>query len=170
MQYLRGKNYDANQTWDFPKSTEPCKVFDKEGNLIKVIEPETNRFRVKRKLDETVEEKDIVDLLIKSVKIRFEREVRCQFGRVDLLTKKLIIEAKEVTHYKHGVGQLLAYKEVFKSKKPLLYLFDRHQSYVEKKRYDKIFTFCRSQNVFVYVHNNQNPESFETFLDKYNLK
>jgi hypothetical protein len=169
MQYVRTANYEANQTRDQPMFTEPCKVYNKDGKLTHTIQPQVNRFRLKRKRLTTTQESEIVRQIVDNLDVRYEVETSCKHGRVDILTDKLIIEVKEVSKYKDGVGQLKAYNSVFKSKKCLIYLFDKNDSFIGKDTFDKIFKFCREQKIFTFAHTT-NPEKFKAFLEKYHLK
>ena len=42
-----------------------------------------------------------------------QEEVVNTHGRVDILTTTRVIELKEASKYKHGIGQLLAYKKFY---------------------------------------------------------
>jgi hypothetical protein len=53
-----------------------------------------------------------------------EIEVRTDFGYIDLLTDKELIEIKEASNWKHGVGQLLAYSVFYKDRVLRLHLFN----------------------------------------------
>ena len=54
---------------------------------------------------------------------RGRMEIKNKHGRIDILTPDTIIEIKEASKYKHAVGQLLAYKELYPNHKMLLILF-----------------------------------------------
>ncbi|AEJ34347.1 KilA N-terminal domain, N1R/P28 DNA binding [Acanthamoeba polyphaga mimivirus] len=51
-------------------------------------------------------------------------EVRTKHGYVDLLTKDKIIEIKSYDNWKHALGQILAYGELYENKNKCIYLFD----------------------------------------------
>ena len=53
-----------------------------------------------------------------------KREVRCPSGRVDLLSKDMLIEVKSARQWKSAVGQVLAYSTHFPSRQNIIYLFD----------------------------------------------
>ena len=51
-------------------------------------------------------------------------EVETKFGKIDVLTDSMIIEVKTAKHWKHALGQILAYFEEYKSHKKVVCLFD----------------------------------------------
>lgn len=169
MHYVRTANYESNLTRNQPILTEPCNVYNKEGELVRTIEPQLNKHRYKAKLLYPVKESEIVQQIVSNLGVRYELETSCKHGRVDILTDKLIIEVKEVSDYKNGVGQLKAYNSVFRSKRSLIYLFEKNNNFIDKYTFDKIFKLCREQRIFTFVHSN-NQEKFNAFLEKYKLK
>jgi hypothetical protein len=169
MHYVRTANYESNLSRNQPLFTEPCKVYNKDGELTRIIEPQLNKHRYKSKNLYPVQEKDIVKQIVDSLGVRYELETSCKHGRVDILTDKLIIEVKEVSNYKEGIGQLKSYNSVFKSKRCLIYLFERNNNFIDKYTFDKIFEVCREQKIFTFTHSNS-QKRFNDFLEKYKLK
>ncbi len=51
-------------------------------------------------------------------------EVRCRYGRIDILTDHSIIEIKKAIGYKHALGQILFYHKVYPNKNMIIYLFE----------------------------------------------
>ena len=74
-----------------------------------------------------------------------EIEVCTEFGYIDLLTKNELIEIKEASNWKHGLGQLLAYGVFYKNHRLRLHLFGT--DYVS----DSIYDFCRTYNITVNI-------------------
>jgi hypothetical protein len=62
-------------------------------------------------------------------KFKGNKEVKCDFGKVDIVTKKSIIEVKNVKLWKHAFGQILAYSRYFPNKKKKIALFG-DESYI----------------------------------------
>jgi hypothetical protein len=73
-------------------------------------------------------------------KIGGEIEVYTEFGYIDLLTDKELIEIKIGNKWKHGVGQLLAYGEYYENHILRLHLFDFKEDF-------KIESFCKKYNI-----------------------
>ena len=69
-------------------------------------------------------------------------EVRCKFGRVDVLTSHHIIEVKSARKYKEAIGQVLVYSLCFPTRKPRVHLYDVSPESI-KKAYDA----CWSLNI-----------------------
>ena len=88
-------------------------------------------------------EKEIQDRLHKQ--LGGEIEVCTEFGYIDLLTTNELIEIKESSNWKHGVGQLLAYGVFYKNHRIRLHLFGT--DYVS----DSIYDFCRTYNITVTI-------------------
>jgi hypothetical protein len=88
-------------------------------------------------------EKEIQDRLHKQ--LGGEIEVCTEFGYIDLLTTNELIEIKESSNWKHGVGQLLAYGVFYKNHRLRLHLFGT--DYVSNSIYD----FCRTYNITVTI-------------------
>jgi KilA-N domain len=51
------------------------------------------------------------------------REVKTPVGLIDVLTSTHVIEVKEVSKWKHAVGQVLCYAEFYPTQKKMIYLF-----------------------------------------------
>jgi hypothetical protein len=85
-------------------------------------------------------EKDIQIRLYKE--LGGEMEVHTNFGYIDLLTETELIEIKVGNNWKHGLGQLLAYKNFYLNHSLRLHLFDiEHQN--------DISDLCKEYNVLV---------------------
>jgi hypothetical protein len=69
-------------------------------------------------------------------------EVETEFGYIDLLTDIEIIEIKIGQNWKHGLGQLCVYSEVYKEHKKRLHLFDIEYN-------EKINIICSKYNIVV---------------------
>jgi hypothetical protein len=67
--------------------------------------------------------------LEKEVQLRLQNEeggvieVSCEYGRVDLLTEREVVEVKAIGAWKHALGQALAYSGCFPKHKPRVHLF-----------------------------------------------
>ena len=59
-----------------------------------------------------------------SRKLKGEVEVRCKFGRIDVLTKSEAIEVKKMSGWKHALGQALVYGEAT-NKIPRVHLYGK---------------------------------------------
>jgi hypothetical protein len=98
---------------------------------IENIEPDNNSSCV---------EKDIQNRLYKE--LGGEMEVHTNFGYIDLLTETELIEIKVGNNWKHGLGQLLAYRKFYLNHSLRLHLFDiEHQT--------DISDWCKEYNVLV---------------------
>lgn len=62
-------------------------------------------------------------------------------GTIDLLTEKELIEVKNIRHWKHGLGQVLAYSTYFNNHARVLHLFGEA---VAEKRWVQISEICQS--------------------------
>ena len=51
-------------------------------------------------------------------------EIVTKFGKIDVLTDNMIIEIKIFKHWKHALGQILAYSEEYKNHTKVICLFD----------------------------------------------
>jgi hypothetical protein len=72
-------------------------------------------------------------------------EVSNIHGRIDILTPTQIIELKEISKYKHGVGQLLAYSTLYPNRSLVLYVFGTPD---EVARYQNAcISYCASSNI-----------------------
>lgn len=95
------------------------------------IEPDSNKSCV---------EKDIQFRLHKE--LGGEMEVHTNFGYIDLLTETELIEIKLGNNWKHGLGQLLAYRKFYLNHKLRLHLFG-----IEEQ--NDISVWCKEYNVSV---------------------
>jgi hypothetical protein len=50
-------------------------------------------------------------------------EVKCDTGKIDLLTNDKIIEIKEASNWKHAIGQIMIYGLEYPDKQKMIYLF-----------------------------------------------
>jgi hypothetical protein len=50
-------------------------------------------------------------------------EVKCDSGKIDLLTNDKIIEIKEASNWKHAIGQIMIYGLEYPDKQKMIYLF-----------------------------------------------
>jgi len=76
-------------------------------------------------------------------------EVECVHGRIDILLPTTIIELKEVSKYKHGVGQLLAYSTIYPNRNLLLILFGTKEDITKYKL--QYTTYCSNHKIEVKV-------------------
>ena len=90
--------------------------------------------------DKSCVEKDIQIRLHKE--LGGEMEVHTNFGYIDLLTETELIEIKVGNNWKHGLGQLLAYRKFYLNHKLRLHLFG-----IEEK--NDISDWCKEYNVSV---------------------
>ena len=67
-------------------------------------------------------------------------EVYTEFGFIDLLTDKEIIEIKNGNNWKHGFGQIIVYGEFYPLHKKRLHLFNIQKDLEIEK-------FCKKYNV-----------------------
>ena len=68
-----------------------------------------------------------------------EKEVETDVGYIDLLTKTDLIEIKNATNWKHGIGQLICYGTYYKEHKKWLYLFNYEElSELDRSSIDRI--------------------------------
>ena len=63
-----------------------------------------------------------------------EMEVKCAYGRIDILTRTEIIEVKTAKHYKHAYGQVVFYHSVYNDRIKRIHLFDHEELSYTKKR------------------------------------
>jgi hypothetical protein len=68
------------------------------------------------------QEKQIQTRLAKEIE-GARTEVKASFGRADIVTPSEVIEIKDWTFWKFGLGQLIAYSVTFPSKKLRLHCF-----------------------------------------------
>ena len=76
-----------------------------------------------------------------------EIEVQTPSGRVDILTPFLLIEIKETRHWKHGVGQLLAYKQHYPNHQLVLYLFGEAGG----NTISQVAPLCKQQGIYLTI-------------------
>lgn len=74
-------------------------------------------------------EKHIQDELKK--KTNGMTEVVTKSGRIDLLTKRKIIEIKDYSRWTHGLGQLIAYSMYYSDRRKVLCLFNVGENDIE---------------------------------------
>lgn len=72
-------------------------------------------------------------------------EVSNIHGRIDILTPTEIIEIKEISKYKHGIGQLLAYSTLYPNRKLVLYVFDTPDKIA--KYQNACMNYCLNSNI-----------------------
>lgn len=80
-------------------------------------------------------------------KLRGKTEVACDVGyvgRIDVLTKRYVIEVKSCANWTHGIGQLLMYGRAHPDHKLRLHLFDHD---ADKYDHEKIRSLCSDYNV-----------------------
>ena len=90
--------------------------------------------------DKSCVEKDIQIRLHKE--LGGDMEVHTNFGYIDLLTETELIEIKVGNNWKHGLGQLLAYRKFYLNHKLRLHLFG-----IEEQ--NDISDWCKEYNVSV---------------------
>ena len=79
-----------------------------------------------------------------------EKEVKTDVGYIDLLTKTDLIEIKNATNWKHGIGQLICYGTYYKEHKKWLYLFDYEElSELDRSSIDRICLENKINNKFI---------------------
>ncbi len=89
----------------------------------------------KRKIK--VQEVDVQNDIIKNLKKLGHNpisEVKCKYGRIDILTDNSIIEVKIAECYKHALGQILFYNQIYPKKYMYVYLFDVKKENIEEIR------------------------------------
>lgn len=91
-----------------------------------------------------MKEKDIQGIL--QSKLGGKREVKTPVGYIDLLLENEIIEIKEVSDFKSGIGQLLAYNTYAKKERMSLYLF----GYNKELNTNDVIEVCKNNNIKVY--------------------
>ena len=88
-------------------------------------------------------EKEIQDKLC--TKYDGETEIETEFGNIDLLTNKYIIEIKTYDNWKCAIGQILVYGSKYPNKTKMIYLFD----VPEKNKIKAIKKFCKSNSILL---------------------
>jgi hypothetical protein len=116
--------------------------YKKNPTIIKKLKKLTK----KRKNNKT--EKDIQKkLFYKEYKKGDDMEVKCIYGRIDIMTNNEIIEVKTAKYWKHALGQIKVYHKLFKNKKMRIHLFDHHL--MNKKQKDEIIKVCKDESIKV---------------------
>lgn len=126
---------------------------------------------MKRHQSETIVQKQLVTWL-KEFKInKIQEQKWCKFGKVDIITPKLIIEVKHYKNYKEGIGQLLTYNKSILYRKSVLYIFS-YDPFVKipKNDFDRIFKACRYNDIYLIVHNFNGRDKLANLLSKYKLE
>jgi hypothetical protein len=72
-----------------------------------------------------------------------KRQVKTEFGIIDLLTDTQIIEIKTFKLWKHALGQILAYGEEYPNHEKVVYLYNSPQD----TNFDNIINICANNNV-----------------------
>lgn len=121
-----------------------------------------------------VSEKDLqfaIGRIFKALDEDTKLEYTTQYGRIDIDTSKLIVEIKEVTKYKEGIGQLISYGSICPHKRKLLLLFNKDCEFIPKEKLNKISSLCKKTGILVFVVCKNNLyDSFYDFLTKYIYK
>lgn len=130
------------------------------GNLDKYLKPdsynttkegdiyilEITQLALKRR--RRAEEVTIQDLVCeKYVEWNPVKEVMTDFGRIDILTDKHLIETKFYTGYKEALGQVLSYSDDYPEHEKIIYLFGRQTCPIVEIR-----RLCEKYDVKVIVH------------------
>lgn len=90
---------------------------------------------------------------------RIAHEFKTPVGYIDILLEDEVIEVKEVSKFKHGIGQLIAYNKYVKRPKMTLYLF----GYNNTLKRSVVSSTCKDAGVGVrFIHVNI---SIETLVD-----
>jgi hypothetical protein len=79
-----------------------------------------------------------------------QMEVKTPDGFIDILTDTSLIEIKHVSHWKHALGQILAYSEFYSDKNLMIYLFGVNESNYDV---DHIQTVLSKRNIMLVVYN-----------------
>lgn len=85
-------------------------------------------------------------------KLHGEIEVKTPNGYIDLVTDRLIIEIKELSNWKHALGQILSYGVYYENKRKQLYLFGYDEDSLDINELERIKKTCGVYNVDVIVH------------------
>lgn len=108
-------------------------------------------------------------------------EVQTPAGRIDVLTPRLLIEAKAIQSWKAGVGQLLAYGQYHPQKRLVLFTFGRFyffnqdsnerdygkRSAGKKSKKRTIKDVCDAHNIIhFYYHDGCDFNDFKEHLSK----
>ncbi len=95
------------------------------------IEPDNDRSCIEKEIQQRLHEN-----------LGGEIEVYTKFGYIDLLTQTELIEIKDGSAWKHGLGQLLAYRKFYLNHNLRLHLFNIDVN-------DEITEWCGEYNVIV---------------------
>jgi len=95
------------------------------------IEPDNDRSCIEKEIQQRLHEN-----------LGGEIEVYTKFGYIDLLTQTELIEIKDGSAWKHGLGQLLAYRKFYLKHNLRLHLFNIDVN-------DEISEWCNEYNVIV---------------------
>lgn len=102
-------------------------------------------------------EKGIQDKL--KITLNAQVEVETPVGRIDLVTIDRIIEIKEVSKWKHAIGQILSYGTFYPDKHKAIYLFG---GTLENEHIKKI---CDQYDIELIYDNNEEDEEDEESED-----
>lgn len=98
-----------------------CEILN---NAVAFIQPDKSNLTL---------ESDMCDRLAQQWKA--QREVECPYGKIDLMTEERIIEVKMAHHYKHAIGQIIAYGSCYPLRQKVIYLLvdsPENREYVRK--------------------------------------
>ena len=115
--------------------------------------------------DKSCVEKDIQIRLHKE--LGGEMEVHTNFGYIDLLTETELIEIKVGNNWKHGLGQLLAYRKFYLNHKLRLHLFGIEEQndisdWCKEYNVSVTYDFSNTEEKNIEEYNNQIKGDFET--------
>lgn len=110
-----------------------------------------NHVRVAPKVHKTRSSKErVVQLEVEAMLNSAHTEVPCEVGIVDILTDASVIEVKHCNAWKHALGQCLAYRECFPTRRAKLVLFG-YAHEIGGLNLSAIEDICRSLEVVVGV-------------------
>ena len=69
-------------------------------------------------------------------------EVITPVGKIDLLTKDMIVEVKTVEHWKHSIGQVIAYGKFYPNHQRCIYLYGKMP-----KDFNNCYELCEQNNI-----------------------
>lgn len=103
-------------------------------------------------------EKEIQRTLLSLSNNSFKTEVKCEVGKIDLLTDTAIVEIKSVKELHHALGQVLAYSIAIDAPlEPIIICFGE----CTQEFLDKWFKICSVYNVTLIHVDLENPDSLE---------
>jgi KilA-N domain len=76
-----------------------------------------------------------------------EKEIKTNYGYIDVLTNDKIIEIKHIDNYKNALGQILFYSFEYPDREKIIYLFSEEEILEEKK--NNIKKVCDLYNIIV---------------------